>query len=402
MDGQYKVRKHSYQTLVKALLALLLATSPVLAAVPPRFLPADPTQILYSFEKNQYAALRDAPRESRANPEHAAELAAEYVLRAKRDGDARYYGFAEALLLPWMSRGESTIPMRLTWAYVQQHGHDFEAALQTLSTVLAQPQPPAEGYLLRATILASQGKLTLARQDCRGLVGRASALVTAACAAQTVTTMESVVRGREVLSQLLASDQSLPANGQNSAERAWALGVLAELEQRLGEQQRVEQLLQEAVFLVPRDAYLRGRYADLLLEQSRTEEVVSLVQANSADNGLLLRWALAVHGRQDSCDPCAALAARYKQMRRRGEQPHERDYAQYLLHIVGDTRAALEVAKQNWVAQKEIVDMRLLLELALAANQPAAADDVISWLEQNDFYDMGLSALRQRLALTKK
>lgn len=402
MDGNDTTRKRRLWCPITILLALFQVGQPVAAAVPTRFIPADSTHVLYRFDEPRDTALRDVQRESRVSAEHAAALAAEYVSRARRNGDPRYYGFAEALLLPWISRGETTTSMRLTWAYLQQHSHHFEDALKTLSGVLAQSQPPAEGYLLRATIRVSQGELALARQDCRALIGKTSVLVTAACAAQTATNSDSVDQSRRVLAQLLASPDSDVEKGQDPAERAWALGILAELEQRLGEQQRAEQYLREAMLLVPGDAYLRARYADLLLVQNRSEEVVSLVHSNSADNGLLLRRALAVHREKTPCAPCELLSARYDQIRQRGEQPHERDYARYLLHIIGDERTALEVGKQNWIAQKEIADMRLLLELALAADDPAAAGELMAWLERNDFYDAELTVLRHRIAMLKK
>lgn len=79
--------------------------------------------------------------------EQTVAAAAHYVLRARREGKPRYYGYAESLLLPWFAR-EATVPMRITRAYVQQHGHHFDAALEKLAPVLASPRSPADAYLV--------------------------------------------------------------------------------------------------------------------------------------------------------------------------------------------------------------------------------------------------------------
>lgn len=385
-----------------ALLAVLVEAQPVSAAVPARFVPNDSSLILYRFENPPANdALRRARSDAGSDRETAAALAKDYVLRARRDGDPRYYGYAEALLSPWITRGAATPAMQLTWAYLQQHSHRFDAALAVLATVLAAPNPPSEAYLLRASIRVSRGELPLARQDCGALLGKASAVVIAACAAQTATNVASIARSRAILEQLLVTNVDADTMSEarheevkaTADERAWALGILADLATRAGEPARAEQHFQEALSLVPNDTYLRARYADLLLDQDRAEEVIALVQSSRSDDGLLLRWAIAERSRNHLCAPCDTLAARYVQIQRRSEQPHERDYARFLLHIVGDAPAALKLAQRNWTLQKESADARVLMEAARTLNDSAAAADVRAWLEKNAFYDAVLNDL---------
>lgn len=398
MDGQRTSYRQSHWIYIPTLLVSLFTAEAALPAVPSRFTPTDPAQVLYSFEKStDHEALTRARRAAGESAEQAAALAADYVLRARRAADPRYFGYAESLLRPWIVHDKATIPMRITWAYVQQHAHHFDAALETLAPVLAAPQPPAEAYLLRASIRVSRGDLLRARDDCRRLIAQASALVIAACAAQTATDPTSITRHQQILSQLLA----IESNAGSVDERAWALGVLAELRQRMGAWQPAEQHLREALQLVPRDPYLGARLADLLLQHNRIDDVTTLIQSDTDDDGLLLRLALAEHRRNKHCRACSKLAARYEQLQRRGEQPHARDYARYLLHIVGDVHRALDVAQQNWHSQKESTDALVLIEAAAAANEAAAAEPVRTWQAQYNYHDAALEGLRQRLQFSE-
>jgi len=408
MDGAICRRITIRSIFWAAALAVFFYAPFTLAAVPERFVPHDTSLVLYRFEGRSFnETLRHAQREAREDRHLAASLAREYVERARREGEPRFYGYAQALLSPWIARGTATPSMSLTWAYIQQHSHHFDAALETLASVLAAPDPPPEAYLLRASIRITRGELLLARQDCRALLGKVRALVVATCAAQAAANAAAIARSRAILTQLLETNVTADAPGnlqphalpEMDDERAWALGVLAELAMRAGDPSHAERYYREALSLTPGDAYLRARLADLLLDQRRFHEVMALMPSNKVDDGLLLRWAIAERRSNRHCTPCETLAMRYAQLRRRGEQPHERDYARFLLHITGDTHAALEAAQRNWALQKEPSDARVLWEAARARNDATAAATVQIWMEQNDFYDAALQSLvRQETA----
>jgi hypothetical protein len=71
-----------------------------------------------------------------------------------------------------------------------------------------------------------------------------------------------------------------------------------------------------------------------------------------------------------------------------------------MLHLLDRPRAALELARRNWATQREPADARILLEAALAANDPAAAQPVLDWLGRTGLEHVGLQALVDRLAET--
>ena len=63
----------------------------------------------------------------------------------------------------------------------------------------------------------------------------------------------------------------------------------------------------------------------------------------------------------------------------------------------GNTRLALRLARENWAEQREAADARVLLEAALAARDRVAAAPVLKWLADNNFEDVRLRPLAERV-----
>ena len=87
------------------------------------------------------------------------------------------------------------------------------------------------------------------------------------------------------------------------------------------------------------------------------------------------------------------MSARFAASRLRGDRAHQREEARFLLHLRGDATAALPLAKENWAVQKELADLRLLLEAALAAKDPETVRSVRDWLARTQMEDVQLSRL---------
>jgi hypothetical protein len=84
-------------------------------------------------------------------------------------------------------------------------------------------------------------------------------------------------------------------------------------------------------------------------------------------------------------------------MRQRGDESHLRDAARFTLLLEGQPREALAMAKRNWDRQRAAGDAGILLEAALAAGDPSAAQPVLDWIAQTRIEDVTLIALAQRL-----
>ena len=79
-----------------------------------------------------------------------------------------------------------------------------------------------------------------------------------------------------------------------------------------------------------------------------------------------------------------------------------REEAMTALHLEQRPVEALWLARENWRQQREPLDALLLLQAALAANDPAAAAPARQWMRDNKVQDHRLQVLREQLADTEK
>jgi len=114
---------------------------------------------------------------------------------------------------------------------------------------------------------------------------------------------------------------------------------------------------------------------------------------------LLLRLALAGQslGAPELSGHVADLAERFAEARMRGDTVHQREEARFNLHLLKQPDDALRLAQTNWGVQREPWDARLLLEAALAADQPAAARPALDWLAASHLEDKHLGEVAARV-----
>jgi hypothetical protein len=143
-----------------------------------------------------------------------------------------------------------------------------------------------------------------------------------------------------------------------------------------------------------------ARYADLLLDHGRAEAVVALLPGEPRDDGLLLRLAIAELrlGLASAGSHRRLLRARFEAARRRGEALHLGEEARFRLELESEVREALRLARENFSVQREPRDARSLLEAALAAGEPAAAEPALTWLRATGLQDVSIAPLVTRLA----
>ena len=375
-----------------AALVLALALAPPIAAAP--FVPASDAVVLQSLpEKGDPAlgALRRMRRDLAANPRdpaRATEVARVALEAARTLGDPRFLGQAQAALAPWWTGGHVPAPVLLLRATVKQSRHDFAGALVDLDRLLATRPADSRARLTRAVVLTVVGRHADARADCAALTGLASPLVVAACDATpaSLSGAAAAAYDRLMTAPLRASD--------DAAVREWALTLAAEIAARRGDHARAEAHFLSARALDPRDAYLKGAYADFLLDRSRAREMVTLLQGDTRNDGLLLRLALAEaqlpDARASYATHRAELAARFDAARQRGDSMHRREEARFRLVMLDDAKAALALARANWSVQREAADLRILLDAAYATNNADAAAVAAEWVARNRIEDAAL------------
>jgi tetratricopeptide (TPR) repeat protein len=307
---------------------------------------------------------------------------------ALRLGDPRFLGQAQAALAPWWHGGAVPPAALLARATVRQAQHDFAGALADLDRLAAGPTPPAQALLTRATVLTVVGRYADARRDCAALPLRVSPLVQAACDAAPASLSGDAAAAYATL------EQALVRAGDGADVREWALTLAAETAARRGDPEAAERHFRAALALDPRDAYLKGAYADFLLDADRPRDVLPLLADDARNDGLLLRLALAEARVPERRAALAAhraeLAARFDAARLRGDSLHRREEARFRLSIEGDAAAALALARANFDVQREPADLRILVEAARAAGDAAALAVAAAWIATNRLEDARL------------
>ena len=361
--------------------------------------PTDDTQILQqlSFKASDPVAreidsLRTNLRRNPRDLESAVKLATRYIEQGRSEGDPRFLGQAQAVLSPWWSEPPPPPAALLLRATIRQNAHEFDQALADLDQVLAVEPNNAQAWLTKASILQVQARYDEARRACQRLTRLAAAHVLLGCLGDIAGVTGQSVKSRELLRQVL-SDTTL-----SGRERIWIATILAETAARTGAIREAEESFAEAFKVGIKDQYLLGAYADFLLDQRRYQDVISLLRSETRADGLLLRLALAEQTLklptfQNHTDE---LAARFAAGRDRGTTVHVREEARFTLTLQHDAHRALPLAQANWNVQREPADARILLESALAAKNPPAAQPVLDWMKSNRVEDFHLQQLRKQ------
>ncbi len=364
------------------LVLLLVLGSPCVALCTP-YVPASDDVVLERLPERtdpSLKRLRTARLQLAAEPRNlalATSLARRAIEASRENGDPRYLGQAQAALAPWWKDTNPPPGARVLRATIRQSQHDFDGALADLDALLRERPTDGQALLTRATIYTVRGRYQEALRDCRALIGRTTPLVVGTCMAGPSSLGGDADGAYRSLSALLARP------GEDPGVREWALTLAGEIAARAGDAAEAEGHFRAALALDGRDAYLKGAYADFLLDAGRPLEALTLVKDDTRNDALLLRVALAERGLADRAGDFAAhrgdLAARFDAARQRGDSLHRREEARFRLALLNDAPGALALAKLNWQVQREPADLRVLVDAANAAGDKATLAAVADW-----------------------
>ena len=369
----------------------------VTAAMAVPYLPQSDTQVL---ERLPFAPTDPSARELRALREElarqpqrldlAVEIARRYTELGRVRGDPRFAGYAQAALANWWEQSEPPSEVLLLRATLRQRNHDFDAALLDLAALIRRNPRDGQARLTRATVLQVQGNYAAAAAECTALRRLAPELVWAACSYGLASVNGRLRESHDALHALLARQP------QVSPEiRAWVLSMLAEMAARAGLDDAAEAHFREALAIDGSDHYLLNAYADWLLDHGRPAQVVKLLTSRQGSDALLLRYTLALKA-MNSPELAAhveQLRARFAASQLRGDRVHQREQARFTLELLGDPQAALTLARENWMVQKELPDLRLLVETSLATRDLATLASARQWLAQARSEDVVINRL---------
>jgi Tfp pilus assembly protein PilF len=382
-------------------LALRLALCLPAAALAVPYTPANDNEVVERLPAStrdplvrQVESLR---KQLTARPDDTAlrlEIARRYFDLAMAQGDPRYVGYASAAIAPLANTAKGDAGYWVTRGLIQQYGHNFTGALESLAKARALDPANLDATSWRAAIHMVQADYDAALSECTRLVPLTHPLHAQGCTAYVQASTGQLAPAYDALAKALG------AAGPVAPELAlWVRTRLAEMALRLGRADEAQQHFREALALGITDQFLLGAYADFLLQQKKYSEVTTLLADWERSDILLLRLALAARASNDSRAGAwaAQLRERFAAANLRGDRLHEQEAARFELDIEGSPAKALDLATRNYQDQKEPRDAEILMRAAIAAKQPRAAAPAIAWLRDSKYEDPQLAALAARL-----
>lgn len=348
----------------------------------------DPRVRRFDVLKRQAAA-------SPADPAGAVALARAYLDYGRDTGDARYLGRAEAVVAPWTARQPAPVDALLVEATILQSRHRFSESRQLLQAILQRNPDNAQGWLTLASVALVQGDMEEAQRACSRLIGGADALVAAGCIGARAAVTGNARQSLQLVSTLLEQQPGEPPGIQ-----AWAHGLLADSANYLGQARRADAEFRKALQFAPGDNFLLADYADFLLDHGRAREALALTRGYPQSDTSFLRQVMAevALGLPGAGADVRAMASRFHDLEQRGDSRlYAREEARFALDVLHDARRALKLGQDNWTIQHAPADMRIYLEAALAAGQPASAREVLDVIAKTHFEDPVVRALAKRV-----
>jgi tetratricopeptide (TPR) repeat protein len=380
-------------------LSLIAVGRPLLADGP--YVPASDETVLITLpqsliaNRDELATLR---RQLSADPQNAnlaSTVAARYLQVGNREGDPRYYGYAQAAIEPWWQAPTAPPAIRGLRAKLKEKDHRYREALSDLQLLLQQKPDDSQAWIEVANLHRVLGQY----DEARDVIERVRKLE------QPLTLLLCEIPLRAVTGQAEeaydAIGQTLPLAQQKfPGLLPWLRIMQAEVARALGRDAEAEQSFREAVAASPDDPALLRAYGDFLLTHNRDDEAVELLREHIADNGVLLIAAIAARraGATDLASEWSSqLRRRFEEIRLRGGTPHGRFESRFVLEFEGDADRALGIAVANWRRQKEMSDARNVLQAAVASGNAKVAQPVLDFLEQHGTQDVELTRLASQL-----
>ena len=379
---------------LRAAAVLMAAGTPVALAEP--YVPADDRAVLAELPAGTHYADVSARRLARGRLDVAIPLAQFYIQQARLSGDLRFLGYAEAVLAPWVKKMPPTPTVLVLQATLQQSRHEFSASLDTLDHALALGPEDPQALLTRATVLRVLGRYPEANAACEQFARLVEPRLAALC-------IQSLRGLNGHLESAYASLIQVSTQGWLNSEKSWLYSELGEMAVRLGRDAEAERWFQQDLRLAPMDFYVRAAYADLMLQQGRPAETLTLLAGQESLEPLLLRIAIAQKQLRDSAlgQSSARLRAAFANEQQRGEAVHRREQARFLLEVLDQPKLSLAAALENWRVQHEPDDVLVLLHAARAAGNPGAAAPAIDFVRSQGQSDVRIDALTPAISASR-
>lgn len=334
-------------------------------------------------------ALQEILRETRARPTDlsAAKVAARALIAEGRTvSDSRLVGAATGVLQSFMVNPDAETLYLVATA--RQYQHDFSGAIALLNQAVTLEPGNASALLTRATIQVVLGKFDLATTDCQRIASLPRADLGFLCQSTALLLTKQAPAVYARLDGILARPGLL-----DPALRGWAIGLMGEIAKSQGNPDAAKAHFTDVITADPLALRDRLLLVDILLDEKAAAEALAVLKPAPDADGVLIRRVLAAQilGDPSAAEPDKAeLDRRFRLNIDLGLTAHAREETRYFLQIAGDPRLALQRALVNWDLQHEIEDAQLLIDAAVAANQPKAAASVLAWMNAQSVDELTL------------
>jgi hypothetical protein len=382
------------------LIAVTLVCALSLHATAKPYRPTDDQLVLLdlpaaSRQASETTVLRQTLKTDPRNVEAAVALARSAINEGRRNGDPRLYGQAQAALAPWWTAKDAPLDIIVLRATINQAFHAFDRALADLDHVLTLDPQNLQARLSRSFIWMVTGNLGRAGEDCSAIVDARAALIREICSARL-----DALSGKGPAAFARLKEKLAAAPLANAASRGFAQTVLAEIAVGAGDTVAADELFRLLTSVEGPDVATLAAYADLLIAQGKYAQALTLLENQGEADALILRRALAAKKLNDPrlAQWSGILAERFEAAASSNNRVHLREEARFRLEVLDDAASALSLATENWSIQKEPADAELLLAVALASANSAAALPVQQFIAKTGLDDARLKPLMQRLS----
>lgn len=348
--------------------------------------------------RDELATLRQQLTADPQNHELASQIANRYMKLGNQEGDPRYFGYARAALQAWWLQPDPPSDILRIRAKLKEKDHQYAEAQVDFAKLVQHDPHDVQSWINVVNIHRVLGDFPQAEAACEKLAAFASREAIALARAPLWASTGKAEEAYTLLSEVLPLIQR-----QAPTAVSWVVTVQAEIARALGREQLAEEHFLAALKEDPRNFYLLRAYADLLIDLGRAAEVPPLLQPHIADEGILLRAAIAAA--QQGGDPQTAAELRnrlkdhFQEIRLRESQPHGKFESRFELELNQNPQRALDLAVANWKKQKEISDARCLLEAAVVLKDRAAAQTVVDFLTEHHTQHVVLQRLMAELVV---
>ncbi|MEO5607849.1 MAG: hypothetical protein ABIR13_09775 [Polaromonas sp.] len=347
-------------------------------------------EVLQTVTRNRPAqiALTAGVKATQVDPTAAGKQARQDISVARQTGDTRYWGRAQAALMPWWDRADAPVDLAVLQATVQGGRHEFSSSRSVLTAALARTPGYAQGWLNLAALERLSARYPESLAACEAVARAGQALYAQACRLETKSLQGDQALAAQGLKELLSQ-------ASDAGQRSWLLSLLAENDERAGQDAAAADAYARSL-AAEHDLYTAIAFSDLLLRTGKTVQAEQILAPLPETDAVVLRRATAWKRLGDArwSTGRQLLKTRVEELQRRGDDAslHGRELALAALWLDEDAAQALSLARSNLRLQREPLDWWVALQSARQARDGAALAEIESAIRAAGLRDARLAS----------